>query len=182
MRDRKSATGRTSRRAIQFSWCFAAAIALTWAISLSRGHMWVDGSVKGFTLQLADGVIAASWPSASQWSASAKYVHDTYIIMPRGLVGPPTFGLILPSIGSSMPIGMPLISFVFVPLWLPFLLTLLAIAILVIRNRRRIPVGHCPQCRYDLTGNTSGVCPECGLAVPPRQQKSKKRQPIQVRL
>lgn len=22
--------------------------------------------------------------------------------------------------------------------------------------------GHCPHCGYDLTGNTSGVCPECG--------------------
>ena len=22
--------------------------------------------------------------------------------------------------------------------------------------------GHCPTCEYDLTGNTSGVCPECG--------------------
>ena len=25
--------------------------------------------------------------------------------------------------------------------------------------------GHCP-CGYDLTGNTSGVCPECGVEVP----------------
>ena len=22
--------------------------------------------------------------------------------------------------------------------------------------------GHCPRCRYNLTGNVSGVCPECG--------------------
>jgi len=27
--------------------------------------------------------------------------------------------------------------------------------------------GHCPSCSYDLTGNTSGTCPECGFAVPP---------------
>ena len=24
---------------------------------------------------------------------------------------------------------------------------------------------ECPQCRYDLTGNTTGVCPECGWAI-----------------
>ena len=24
---------------------------------------------------------------------------------------------------------------------------------------------ECPGCRYDLTGNRSGVCPECGLMV-----------------
>ena len=29
-----------------------------------------------------------------------------------------------------------------------------------------IPEGHCRTCRYDLTGNVSGVCPECGTPVP----------------
>jgi hypothetical protein len=24
---------------------------------------------------------------------------------------------------------------------------------------------ECPRCRYDLTGNTSGVCPECGTPM-----------------
>ena len=33
------------------------------------------------------------------------------------------------------------------------------------KRRWRIPPGHCKRCRYDLTGNTSGVCPECGMAV-----------------
>ena len=28
---------------------------------------------------------------------------------------------------------------------------------------RRQQPGHCVRCAYDLTGNTSGVCPECGL-------------------
>lgn len=27
---------------------------------------------------------------------------------------------------------------------------------------RRFPPGHCRKCGYDLTGNVSGVCPECG--------------------
>jgi predicted nucleic acid-binding Zn ribbon protein len=26
--------------------------------------------------------------------------------------------------------------------------------------------GICPSCGYDLRGNTSGTCPECGLAIP----------------
>lgn len=25
---------------------------------------------------------------------------------------------------------------------------------------------ECRRCRYDLTGNTSGVCPECGTPIP----------------
>jgi hypothetical protein len=30
-------------------------------------------------------------------------------------------------------------------------------------NLRRL--GHCQTCGYDLTGNQSGVCPECGALV-----------------
>ena len=30
------------------------------------------------------------------------------------------------------------------------------------RTRRRFPPGQCPSCGYNLTGNVSGVCPECG--------------------
>jgi hypothetical protein len=33
------------------------------------------------------------------------------------------------------------------------------------KRRRRVAAGLCGACGYDLTGNTSGVCPECGLAV-----------------
>ncbi|MFN0135001.1 MAG: hypothetical protein ACKVS9_02670 [Phycisphaerae bacterium] len=31
--------------------------------------------------------------------------------------------------------------------------------------RRRSLAGHCPKCSYNLTGNTSGVCPECGTPI-----------------
>ena len=27
--------------------------------------------------------------------------------------------------------------------------------------------GHCTKCNYDLTGNTSGRCPECGEPIGP---------------
>ncbi|GMU22302.1 MAG: hypothetical protein AMXMBFR13_23880 [Phycisphaerae bacterium] len=29
-------------------------------------------------------------------------------------------------------------------------------------RRRRFPVGSCQACGYNLTGNVSGTCPECG--------------------
>ncbi|MGD8451537.1 MAG: hypothetical protein PVJ57_06935 [Phycisphaerae bacterium] len=32
-------------------------------------------------------------------------------------------------------------------------------------RRERAWQGHCVNCGYNLTGNTSGVCPECGTAV-----------------
>lgn len=32
---------------------------------------------------------------------------------------------------------------------------------------REPPAGHCPACAYDLRGNLSGRCPECGTNVGP---------------
>ena len=32
---------------------------------------------------------------------------------------------------------------------------------------RRYPPGNCQRCGYDLTGNTSGRCPECGTTIAP---------------
>lgn len=37
------------------------------------------------------------------------------------------------------------------------------------RAARRHAPGRCNRCDYDLTGNESGVCPECGTKVPPRE-------------
>jgi len=34
------------------------------------------------------------------------------------------------------------------------------------RQERRHRSGHCLRCGYNLTGNISGVCPECGTATP----------------
>jgi hypothetical protein len=42
---------------------------------------------------------------------------------------------------------------------------LLWMAIRGLFNARGIPAGFC-QCGYDLQGNISGVCPECGMAIP----------------
>ena len=33
-------------------------------------------------------------------------------------------------------------------------------------NHRRTLLCRCRQCGYDLTGNASGVCPECGTPIP----------------
>lgn len=38
----------------------------------------------------------------------------------------------------------------------------------ILRFFRQVPEGHCHKCAYNLTGNVSGVCPECGTEVPER--------------
>jgi hypothetical protein len=50
-----------------------------------------------------------------------------------------------------------------VPLWMvAAAAAVLPVRWLVLFRRRRRPPGSCATCGYNLTGNTSGVCPECG--------------------
>jgi hypothetical protein len=55
------------------------------------------------------------------------------------------------------------------PMWLlmvPAMLLIPATWILsMLRGAMRTRAGRCRSCGYDLTGNTSGVCPECGAKV-----------------
>ncbi|MCH8243527.1 MAG: hypothetical protein IH897_13095 [Planctomycetes bacterium] len=52
----------------------------------------------------------------------------------------------------------------FVPVWLLVVAVGFPTAILWWRDRR-LKAGFCKVCKYDLTGNVSGTCPECGTAV-----------------
>lgn len=53
------------------------------------------------------------------------------------------------------------------PIWMGVAFLTLIAALLAWRDRP-IPHGRCRRCGYDLTGNTSGVCPECGRALTKR--------------
>jgi len=53
------------------------------------------------------------------------------------------------------------------PLWLPLLLLAAGGLAAAWLARCRIPPGHCAGCGYNLTGNVSGRCPECGRPASP---------------
>lgn len=53
--------------------------------------------------------------------------------------------------------------FLVVPMWVPLVLIVVP-SLIAWRSTRRRP-GHCRKCQYDLTGNVSGVCPECGAEI-----------------
>jgi hypothetical protein len=55
------------------------------------------------------------------------------------------------------------------PLWIPALMAALCAGLLVWLERRRLPPQCCQACGYDLTGNASGTCPECGSIVAPQR-------------
>jgi hypothetical protein len=58
---------------------------------------------------------------------------------------------------------------IILPIWSVLILVaapVMRAGALAIRKRRRRSRGLCGICAYDLTGNQSGVCPECGTAAP----------------
>lgn len=64
------------------------------------------------------------------------------------------------SLGGSRSDGMAIAAGVYV---VPIGLAMSVGAVAYRRLRSIKPDGHCRHCGYDLTGNESGVCPECGV-------------------
>ena len=55
---------------------------------------------------------------------------------------------------------------VIIPLWMVFLPVALLTAMLWRHDPRSLP-GRCRGCGYNLTGNVTGICPECGQPAGP---------------
>lgn len=53
-----------------------------------------------------------------------------------------------------------------VPIWMIFVPCALVSLLFYRRARRKRLIGCCSTCEYNLTGNTSGTCPECGAPTP----------------
>jgi hypothetical protein len=58
------------------------------------------------------------------------------------------------------------------PLCVPFLVLLIPTLLLWRRERRKLRPGFCRVCDYDLTGNTTGRCPECGTPYDRASEKA----------
>ncbi len=62
--------------------------------------------------------------------------------------------------------------FVRLPIWIPLALIAALTTRRWWRDWRYIPPGQCQKCGYNLTGNVSGRCPECGTPVKPSQGRA----------
>ncbi len=79
---------------------------------------------------------------------------------------PPSYGFALPTMSA---LGSQHTKFR-LPLWIPLLLLTFPTCLLWhldARARR----GLCQCCNYNLTANTSGICPECGTPIPAETKK-----------
>ena len=58
-----------------------------------------------------------------------------------------------------------MVAIVQVPLVIVWIAHVLSIKVLEFRRMRRRQANQCVKCEYNLTGNVSGVCPECGTPI-----------------
>ncbi|MBP7745280.1 MAG: hypothetical protein KA383_04055 [Phycisphaerae bacterium] len=95
-------------------------------------------------------LLAAVWLAAAEGGEQyRRYVEARASGIPRYSfwwdIGIPLIGVAMPLVAWGM---------MSLPLW-------------AFSRAWRLPItpGKCPTCDYDLTGNTSGVCPECGTRI-----------------
>jgi hypothetical protein len=110
---------------------------------------------------------ATGWPFPALWGGRDR------LGVPCGLSGGASHvtALWLPSNGPidgrlpCHPIWWPLAadSLLYAGAWWPLLLAGTSMHRLL--RHHRLSHGLCPTCRYDLTGNTTSVCPECGKSA-----------------
>jgi predicted Zn-ribbon and HTH transcriptional regulator len=128
----------------------------TWSLSCNSKYYWVSvnfGALRAMSIVDADPADRTFHQGFNKTGWSVRRI-------PRS----PHF-MHAPKYGHEVIKGTQ-IRYVTIPLWMPLLALLLFAALLVYRDRTRRFPGFCHKCGYNLTGNASGRCPECGSSVP----------------
>ncbi len=129
---------------VTFRWCVG------WSDSHGRWHLFVESGI--LAIKHIEAVEVT--PSPLAWNGGFQFAKlpflQPWVAWPRFL-----------DLGNDQwlfefPLHFPLLAFVAV-LALPYLPPIV--------KRRRRKAGLCVGCAYDLTGNESGRCPECGEAT-----------------
>ncbi len=114
-------------------------------VSIQEGSVWVGWGGSGWLGHSMPRAVQVGPPYANLGAAADNWSK-------RGILWPQWRDLRPWGIGVDIR----------VPLWIPVVLLGAPTAWLWWRDRRRVPAGCCAACGYDLTGNVSGRCPECG--------------------
>ena len=183
---------RQKHRARRIAWAgfvLAWLVACVWSYDVCYDVGGTDGrhSADGLTLTLdtisiEDGDVVVShltyfkpFPFEGDLDRFAKSHLYSQRQGPRA-AGAPDVGFTLPAFRrGTWPTGQaPRMAWVGIglPLWIVILLGAI-IFLFGVWRLRMPPPNACLRCRYDLTGNTSGRCPECGLSVVPETERGK---------
>ncbi len=140
-----------------------AAILILWIVSLFVGVLYQQ-KPKGLTWEVgvANGCIFGF--ELVYFYTKPYYSTGWHVIRPHNAWN---YGLVYPDVGYRLESGFH--HFV-IPLWTLLLTTLLIVGMQYRKILRR-PIEVCKSCQYDLTHNTSGICPECGIAIPEIQRE-----------
>jgi hypothetical protein len=140
-----------------------------WAFALLSGKGGLGFSAAHSCTNYAD---EASWRRAVEQRPARRISHDLFpAVYPRWSTGDWGWGRAgfqWVRRDSTAPTYWSTQRSVVVPYWLPSLFAAIAPALWI--RARLVKVGRkrhglCLGCGYDLTGNASGTCPECGTLV-----------------
>ena len=128
------------------------ALLIAWAVSL---FVFASLASRGWQIGIAAGSVSLSWDETgkrvlpSGWEAvRVRRPWNTKL-------------WIWKPVSYSLPLGVHRFR---MPFWIPVVLVGLPTVFLWLKDRRISPY-HCQRCGYNLTGNVSGICPECGKPI-----------------
>lgn len=156
------------------AWCVRAGLALVsvWLINvigtlcrtrLTQVNIAVGWKYDNLDLILACGsLLVAHQPAPVQ----LQFLSIDFDDLPYLARGVQIYGLELPRISTSFASSVSVGTVHRIPIW-TLLVPIVAVSavLTLVDHRIRRNTTLCATCRYDLTGNISGVCPECGLPI-----------------
>ena len=118
---------------------------------LGRGENWC--------VWIRSGALGAFWETGAHWAPESSFAGPGYAT-PQERIDRWHENGILPQFDFAS-----LRKWSLLPLWMPMLLAGIPTVLLWWLDRRRAAPGHCAKCGYNLTGNVTGVCAECGAVT-----------------
>ena len=148
-----------------FKWCGVAAcvvILCIWIVCIVWGiqyYMVLNG--QGTLITCVEGTVQyTEVPISTPPYKGGKNYRVVYMWSPsRTEALHRRFGFVMPGVRNK-----PLYIFR-MPLWILLLSVVTPTFMLFLYERKARREGHCQSCNYNLTGNVSGICPECGTKI-----------------
>lgn len=152
------------------AWCLAAAAILLLLLKLVSYDRTLGPLPIGFcAVALRNGNFGVTFPVEGTFHWNHWTHSDIPLLRPHllpGIAWRHTYSEETPTATPAV-VQKAWFSTLIVPVTLPFLLGVIGAVLLIRPPRGRVAARPCPKCGYDLTGNVSGVCPECGGPLNP---------------